>query len=56
MVKAQEELLALTTLADEVRASDDYRTLAQAQDEATAMYVSLLDGDRIVQVTNAAFD
>ena len=56
MVKAQEELLAMTTLADEVRASDDYRTLAQAQDEATAMYVSLLDGDRIVQVTNAAFD
>ena len=56
MVKAQEELLVLTTLVDEVRASDDYRTLAQAQDEATAMYVSLLDGDRIVQVTNAVFD
>jgi len=56
IVKVQEELLALTTLADEVRASDDYRTLAQAQDKATAMYVSLLDGDRIVQVTNAAFD
>jgi len=39
-----------------VRASEDYRTLAQAQDEATAMYLSLLDGERIVQVTNAAFD
>jgi len=54
--KAQEELVAMTTLADEVRASEEYRALAQAQDEATPMYVGVLDGDVVVQMTNAAFD
>lgn len=56
MNEARNELVALIALADEARASDDYRTLVQAQDETTAMYVGVLDGDRIVQVTNVAFD
>jgi len=46
----------MTTLVDEVRASEDYRTLVQAQDEATPMYVGVMEnGDMAVQVAKCCF-
>lgn len=54
--KVQEELAYLAARAEEVRATEGYLALLQAQHHRTAMLLALVDGDRLIQVGNAAFD
>ncbi|EKU23335.1 hypothetical protein NGA_0710100 [Nannochloropsis gaditana CCMP526] len=54
--RAQEEVAILVRLVDEVRTMPDYKILARTQDESVPTFLGLLAGERLVQVTNAAFD
>lgn len=54
--RAQEEVAILARLVDEVRTMPDYKILARTQHESLPTFLGLLAGERLVQVTNAAFD